>query len=196
MQHLLSRKHATSVLLLVAVLWWALHTTRPIRSPFATLKPLRSGPKFAVDFGIVIQRQTYRLKTNETGAAGALSKGFQMDAEVAKVAIPLSFSMKDVTVILLPYFFRACSSFDSFDQFHEKSTKKMLDWPNRTKHVQTLCLQICKIMQSIWSCYSCYSCYCMCAVWNVKLCTLSCFCSAKISVMSISWQFLEVSNFN
>lgn len=76
------------VLLPVAVLWWALHTTRPIRFPFATLKQLRSGPKFAVDFGIVIQRQTYRLKTNETnetGAAGtALSKAFQLDAEVAR----------------------------------------------------------------------------------------------------------------
>jgi hypothetical protein len=48
-----------------------------------------------------------------------------MDAEVAIPLTPLSFSMKDVTVILLPYFFRACSSFDSFDSFDQ--FQKMLD---------------------------------------------------------------------
>ena len=69
MQHLLFRKHAVATLLQLVFYCTPLIPNLPI--------PLRSGPKFAVDLGIVVQCQTYCLETNETGPTLALSKGFK-----------------------------------------------------------------------------------------------------------------------
>ena len=144
MQHLLSRKHAVATLLQLVFYCTPLIPNLPI--------PLRSGPKFAVDLGIVVQCQTYCLEQTKQAQHSPfqkvskgfervrkVSKGFERFRKVSKgferfrngdlvaiLAIPLgSFSMKDVTVILLPYFFRAYSSFDQ--EFDETSTKRLLD---------------------------------------------------------------------
>ena len=201
MQHLLSRKHATSVLLLVAVLWFALHTTRPIRSPFATLKPLRSGPKFAVDFGIVIQRQTYRLKTNETGAAGTAwhspFKRFPNGCRGGNSADPAVLQHEgrhsDFAAVLLQGMFlirliRLIRPIPKNARLSKSDEKCANSLPTN--------------VQSIWS--ACYSCYCMkCETLHLEL-LLQRQDLSHVDLLMVSWSFklkhvqsvFSVSSFN